>query len=196
MKTEENLDPDDWEETRRVGHLMIDDMLDHLKAVGERPAWRSVPSETKAALNEAVPKTGPRTEEASERVAALGGLDEFRVVTAYFDRNLVESTAVEVAPGSFQFVASLILELDADIEDGDDTQLHFYSIVDEGLRDPFGKPIVDPDNSLALRANLRERRRDETTERNFLNDSLQALRGTGWGELLRRRLDALERKRG
>lgn len=58
MKTEETLDPDDWEEARRVGHLMIDDMLDHLRTVRERPAWRSVPDETKAALDEKAPQQG------------------------------------------------------------------------------------------------------------------------------------------
>ena len=58
MKEEETLDPEDWEEARRVGHQMIDDMLDHLKTVRERPAWRSVPEETKTALNEAAPAEG------------------------------------------------------------------------------------------------------------------------------------------
>ena len=58
MNEEETLDPDDWDEARRVGHLMIDDMLDYLKSVRERPAWRSVPGETKQALDEAAPKTG------------------------------------------------------------------------------------------------------------------------------------------
>lgn len=58
MKPEENLDPDDWDEGRRVGHLMIDDMFDYLKTVRERPAWRSVPDETKQVLDEAAPKTG------------------------------------------------------------------------------------------------------------------------------------------
>ncbi len=58
MKTEETLDPDDWNEARRVGHLMIDDMLDYLKTVRERPAWRSVPGEARATLNEAAPQDG------------------------------------------------------------------------------------------------------------------------------------------
>ncbi len=58
MKPEETLDPDDWEEARRVGHLMIDDMLDYLITVRERPAWRSVPGETKTALDEPAPMDG------------------------------------------------------------------------------------------------------------------------------------------
>jgi hypothetical protein len=34
---EENLDPDDWDEVRRLGHRMLDDMMDYLSSVRERP---------------------------------------------------------------------------------------------------------------------------------------------------------------
>jgi aromatic-L-amino-acid/L-tryptophan decarboxylase len=35
---ETTLDPADWEAMRRLGHRMVDDMLDHLRGVRERPA--------------------------------------------------------------------------------------------------------------------------------------------------------------
>jgi hypothetical protein len=36
---EENLDPQDWENLRRLGHQMLDDALDTLETVRERPVW-------------------------------------------------------------------------------------------------------------------------------------------------------------
>ncbi|MEO1243212.1 MAG: pyridoxal-dependent decarboxylase [Pseudomonadota bacterium] len=54
----ETLDPEDWEETRRIGHQMVDDMIDYVRTVRERPAWRSVPAATKSALSESLPRDG------------------------------------------------------------------------------------------------------------------------------------------
>ena len=45
---EETLDPDDWEAMRALGHRMVDDMLDHLKDLRERPVWQHAPQEIKA----------------------------------------------------------------------------------------------------------------------------------------------------
>jgi aromatic-L-amino-acid/L-tryptophan decarboxylase len=52
---EETLDPDDWDEIRRLGHRMLDDMMDYLSSVRERPAWQAVPAEVKQSLSGPVP---------------------------------------------------------------------------------------------------------------------------------------------
>jgi aromatic-L-amino-acid/L-tryptophan decarboxylase len=57
-RPEESLDPADWTELRALGHRMVDDMMDYLEQVRERPVWRSVPAETRAALEEPIPR-GP-----------------------------------------------------------------------------------------------------------------------------------------
>jgi glutamate/tyrosine decarboxylase-like PLP-dependent enzyme len=49
------LDPDDWEQFRQLGHRMIDDVVDNLRTVGDRPVWRPVPPDVKARLREPVP---------------------------------------------------------------------------------------------------------------------------------------------
>lgn len=54
----ETLDPTSWEEARRLGHAMVDDMIDYLSSVEERPAWRTVPAETRRALAEDAPYEG------------------------------------------------------------------------------------------------------------------------------------------
>jgi len=56
--TDNTLDPDDWEEIRKLGHTMMDDVIDYLKNVRNQPVWKPVPAETKAFLNEAVPIAG------------------------------------------------------------------------------------------------------------------------------------------
>jgi hypothetical protein len=55
---EESLDPADWPQLRALGHRMVDDMMDYLEQVRERPVWRPVPAETRAALDEPLPR-GP-----------------------------------------------------------------------------------------------------------------------------------------
>jgi glutamate/tyrosine decarboxylase-like PLP-dependent enzyme len=55
---EESLDPADWSELRALGHRMVDDMMDYLEQVRDRSVWRSVPAETRAALDEPTPR-GP-----------------------------------------------------------------------------------------------------------------------------------------
>lgn len=57
-ETSKTLDPDNWEDARATAHEMIDDMIDYLKTVRERPAWRSVPKEVKDALSQNVPREG------------------------------------------------------------------------------------------------------------------------------------------
>jgi glutamate/tyrosine decarboxylase-like PLP-dependent enzyme len=52
---EETLDPADWDELRRAGHRMVDDMLDYLASVRSRPAWQPVPESVKTALSAGLP---------------------------------------------------------------------------------------------------------------------------------------------
>ncbi len=55
MSIEETLDPQDWEAMRLLGHRMVDDMLDYLKTVRERPAWQHAPPEVKEHFSAALP---------------------------------------------------------------------------------------------------------------------------------------------
>lgn len=53
--SEETLDPDDWEALRVLGHRMMDDMLDYLRDVRERPVWQPIPQEVKGHLSQPLP---------------------------------------------------------------------------------------------------------------------------------------------
>jgi len=55
-----SLDPADaaeWEELRQLGHLMVDEMLDYLRTVRERPVWQPVPADVRARLSGPAPRT-------------------------------------------------------------------------------------------------------------------------------------------
>jgi len=50
------LDPRDWEAFRAAGHRALDDAIDFLRDVRERPAWQEMPESAKERLREALPR--------------------------------------------------------------------------------------------------------------------------------------------
>jgi len=53
---ERTLDPDDWDDLRRLGHRMLDDMIDHLASLRERPAWQPMPERVRGSFEGDVPR--------------------------------------------------------------------------------------------------------------------------------------------
>jgi glutamate/tyrosine decarboxylase-like PLP-dependent enzyme len=53
--TEETLDPQDWDAMRSLAHQMVDDALDCLQHVRQRPVWQPIPQEVKDSLNQPAP---------------------------------------------------------------------------------------------------------------------------------------------
>jgi aromatic-L-amino-acid/L-tryptophan decarboxylase len=49
------LDPDDWDDIRAHGHRMLDDMLDYVARIRDRPVWRPIPDEVRARFRQALP---------------------------------------------------------------------------------------------------------------------------------------------
>jgi aromatic-L-amino-acid decarboxylase len=49
-RTPDDLDPDDWEALRALGHRMLNDMVDHLRDLRTGPVWRPLPASTRAIL--------------------------------------------------------------------------------------------------------------------------------------------------
>jgi glutamate/tyrosine decarboxylase-like PLP-dependent enzyme len=66
FEPEETLDPDDWEAMRKLGHRMIDDILDYLESVRERPVWQHAPDQVKAHFSSPVPVKPQLPEEVYE----------------------------------------------------------------------------------------------------------------------------------
>jgi len=55
---DKTLDPENWDEVRKIGHQMVDDMMDYLMTLRDRPVWQPMPEEAKAALTENLPMEG------------------------------------------------------------------------------------------------------------------------------------------
>ncbi len=52
----ETLDPQDWTELRALGHRMLDDMIDHIASIRERPVWQPIPDVVRAQFREELPR--------------------------------------------------------------------------------------------------------------------------------------------
>lgn len=52
------LDPVDWERFRQAAHRALDDALEYVQTLRDRPAWQPVPDEIKRALREPMPEDG------------------------------------------------------------------------------------------------------------------------------------------
>jgi aromatic-L-amino-acid decarboxylase len=63
---EETLDPEDWESMRALGHRMIDDMLNYIESVRERPVWQHASEKVKAQFNMPLPLDAQRPVEIYE----------------------------------------------------------------------------------------------------------------------------------
>jgi glutamate/tyrosine decarboxylase-like PLP-dependent enzyme len=53
-----SLDPEDWEEFRRLSHEVIDDMVDYLRDTRSQPTWRSPSPESRVFLKSPLPRIG------------------------------------------------------------------------------------------------------------------------------------------
>ena len=58
---EESLDPEDWESMRMLGHRILDDMMDYLETLRDRPAWQHAPVDVKAHFAGSPPRYPPNT---------------------------------------------------------------------------------------------------------------------------------------
>ena len=52
----ETLDPQDWNELRAQGHRMLDDMIDYIASIRERPVWQPIPDVVRAEFRQGLPR--------------------------------------------------------------------------------------------------------------------------------------------
>ena len=52
----QTLDPQAWDEIRAQGHRMLDDMIDYVANIRERPVWRPIPDEIRARFRAELPR--------------------------------------------------------------------------------------------------------------------------------------------
>ena len=54
------LDPDHWDDVRAQAHRMLDDMLDYLEHIRDRPVWQPIPDAVRARFRDELPR-GPES---------------------------------------------------------------------------------------------------------------------------------------
>jgi aromatic-L-amino-acid/L-tryptophan decarboxylase len=54
----DDLDPDDWEAFRSLGHEALDGMIDFLRTARERPVWREAPPDVRQRFQAPLPRGG------------------------------------------------------------------------------------------------------------------------------------------
>jgi glutamate/tyrosine decarboxylase-like PLP-dependent enzyme len=63
LQEEQSLDPQDWAAMRALGHRMMDDMMDYLETIRERPIWQQPTEEVKRFLKQPLPESPSAIEE-------------------------------------------------------------------------------------------------------------------------------------
>ncbi len=63
IDTEDSLDPADWEDLRRLAHVMVDDAISRLQGLRDEPVWQPMPDAMKAEFH-GPPPTDPAPLEA------------------------------------------------------------------------------------------------------------------------------------
>jgi len=62
-ESSQTLDPQDWDDIRAQGHRMLDDMLDYVSNIRERPVWQPIPDEVRGRFRAALPVKGSGLDE-------------------------------------------------------------------------------------------------------------------------------------
>ncbi len=87
-KPEVTLDPENWAELRALGHRMLDDMIDYIEHIRERPVWRPIPQEVRDRFRADLPH----------------GPSDLAEVYEEFERFVVPYAAGNVHPGFMGWV--------------------------------------------------------------------------------------------
>lgn len=66
LQHEENLDPENWEEIKHIGHEMVDIILEYLRDIRFRSAWQKPSEELKSSINIPLPRAGQKRKEVFE----------------------------------------------------------------------------------------------------------------------------------
>jgi aromatic-L-amino-acid/L-tryptophan decarboxylase len=55
-ESSETLDPQNWDDIRALGHRMLDDMIDYVADIRDRPVWQPIPHEVRARFRAELPR--------------------------------------------------------------------------------------------------------------------------------------------
>src|SRR5271154_3493754 len=131
----ETLDPQNWDDVRAQGHRMLDDMIDTIANVRERPVWRPIPDEVRARFRTTLPREpgdlGEIYREYSDFIApyATGNVHPGFMGWVHGGGNVVGMLAEMLAAG-----------LNANLGGRDHVPIEVERQIVEGTRTMFGFP--------------------------------------------------------
>jgi aromatic-L-amino-acid/L-tryptophan decarboxylase len=132
---EQTLDPGNWDEIRGLGHRMVDDMMDYLQTVKERPVWQSVPGGILDELKQPLP--------ASPQEPAAVYEDFIRQVLPYNCNNIHPRFWSWVQGGGtpFGMLADMLASgMNANVSIGDHAPMYVEHQVLDWCKEIFGFP--------------------------------------------------------
>jgi aromatic-L-amino-acid decarboxylase len=135
LHMEYNLDPADWEKMRRLGHRMVDDMMEHLRTVRERKAWEKMPDNILQELKQPLPQ-GPQE-------AASVYEDFLHAVLPYNKNNIHPRFWGWVQGGGtpFGMLADMLASgMNANVAIGDHSAMYVEQQVIDWSKEMFGFP--------------------------------------------------------
>ena len=133
--TEQNLDPANWDDLRQLGHRMIDDMLNYLKTVAERPAWQPIPGHVVEALNKPLPQ---------DPQDARAVYEDFEKLVLPYNKNNIHPrfwSWVEGGGTPFGMLADMLASgMNPNLAIGDHAPVHVERQVLDWCKEIFGFP--------------------------------------------------------
>jgi glutamate/tyrosine decarboxylase-like PLP-dependent enzyme len=70
MKDQETLDPKDWDALSELAHKMVDESLEYLRTLRERPVWQPMPESTRSHFQASMPEEPQELSEVYDEVKA------------------------------------------------------------------------------------------------------------------------------
>jgi len=135
LAPEETLDPADWNELRQLGHQMINDMMDYLQNVRERPAWSAPPADLAVLLREPLPQ---------QPQPAAGVYSDFITQVLPFNKNNIHPRFwawVEGGGTAFGMLADMLASgMNANLAIGNHAPVYVERQVLEWSKELFGFP--------------------------------------------------------
>jgi hypothetical protein len=124
---------------------------------------------------------------------SVGKLAEY---TTFFPKELVELTEATVAPGAITFMGEYVIGQTVGLKDADDCQRHYCQVIAPGASTGTASMVLlgafTGHGDYYYKGSLYEKHRDKAAEMRFLANALEHFEGTGWTNLMQKRIAELK----
>lgn len=136
------------------------------------------------------------------RYAAVASFRELRTqqggrttYTTLFSEELIKHTQTVVVSEAMAFMGEYVLDTSPRMDEADSAQIkYFHVMAPNAVLGGVGASILNimTEGEVYHKGMLKEAHKDTQAEKNFLVTSADSFKGTGWGEMIQRRLGDLK----